>query len=299
MAENLLFPCPFCGARPQHGLGKVLHDQLHGDPYQQYRVWCPSCGGYGYSGADVRVECIDKERAFAKWNQRVPARASDEPLATQLPYDFLASVRRLCVAARTTGGVAGRDEGLCASLERVEAMLQAIADQDWQAGVAGKFRMPPVETDEPDAKPVASPKFAKEMERNIDRLRGALRVFVNAAQSWHEFHHGSETVQCDAICEAIPRGLAALDGLPRPSDPSPTGALYFADQLDIAADLSDLERGELADMLRALLAFPEDWETRIAVAYNEFSHGERQGLERAAAELRRVLGMPGDDHGNL
>lgn len=65
----------------------------------------------------------------------------DEPLTTQLPDDFLGSVRRLCVTARTTGGVAGKDEELCASLERVEAMLEAITDPDWQAGVAGKFRL--------------------------------------------------------------------------------------------------------------------------------------------------------------
>lgn len=57
-------------------------------------------------------------------------------------------------------------------------------------------------------------KYRKDMEANIDRLRGALRVLLNAAQSWHDFHHGSKTIQCDAICEAIPRALKALDGPP-------------------------------------------------------------------------------------
>jgi hypothetical protein len=38
--------------------------------------------------------------------------------------DFLAAVKRLVIAGRTTGGTAGRDEGLCAALDAVEAHLQ-------------------------------------------------------------------------------------------------------------------------------------------------------------------------------
>ena len=53
--------------------------------------------------------------------------------APAMPDDFLASVKRLVFAARTTGGTAGRDEGLCAALARVEHMLEAIGDPDWQA----------------------------------------------------------------------------------------------------------------------------------------------------------------------
>ncbi|WP_454691186.1 hypothetical protein [Achromobacter aloeverae] len=49
------------------------------------------------------------------------------------PDDFVDSVKRLCVAARTTGGTAGRDDALCRALDRVEAMLQAMDDPDWQA----------------------------------------------------------------------------------------------------------------------------------------------------------------------
>lgn len=41
-------------------------------------------------------------------------------------------------------------------------------------------------------------------------LLDALRTFVTAAKSWHEFHHGSQTVQCDWICEAMLAGEAAL-----------------------------------------------------------------------------------------
>lgn len=34
--------CPFCGATPHHGLGKVQHCQLHGEPFQDFSIWCPS-----------------------------------------------------------------------------------------------------------------------------------------------------------------------------------------------------------------------------------------------------------------
>lgn len=46
------------------------------------------------------------------------------------------------------------------------------------------------------------------------------------------------------------------------------------------------------DETTALLALAEKWEGQIAVAYNEYSHGERHGLEMAAAELRAALGSP-------
>ena len=59
-----------------------------------------------------------------------------------LPDDFMRSVRELCVAARTTGGVAGPDAGLQAATARVEAMLEAIADTDWQAQARGEYRLP-------------------------------------------------------------------------------------------------------------------------------------------------------------
>ena len=41
-------------------------------------------------------------------------------------------------------------------------------------------------------------------------LLAALRKFVTAAKSWHDFHHGSETVQCDWLCECIAPGEAAI-----------------------------------------------------------------------------------------
>jgi hypothetical protein len=46
------------------------------------------------------------------------------------------------------------------------------------------------------------------------QLRAALQRFVTAAKSWHDFHHGSQTVQCDWICDCLPAGEKALSGVP-------------------------------------------------------------------------------------
>jgi hypothetical protein len=69
LAERLE-PCPFCGARPHHGLGKVEHCQLHGDPFQRYQVWCPK-------GHATTVE-VNREQATAAWNTRA-ARLTPTP----------------------------------------------------------------------------------------------------------------------------------------------------------------------------------------------------------------------------
>lgn len=62
--------------------------------------------------------------------------------AIELPDDFIESVAALCDIARMSGGVAGRDIELCRHLDRVEQMLEAVRDPDWQAGARGEFRMP-------------------------------------------------------------------------------------------------------------------------------------------------------------
>lgn len=38
----------------------------------------------------------------------------------------------------------------------------------------------------------------------------ALQAFVAAAKSWHDFHHGSDTIQCDWLCECLPAAQAAI-----------------------------------------------------------------------------------------
>jgi hypothetical protein len=53
-----------------------------------------------------------------------------------------------------------------------------------------------------------------------NQLRSALQRFVIAAKSWHDFHHGSQTVQCDWICECMPAGERALADIPEQTQPS-------------------------------------------------------------------------------
>lgn len=52
------------------------------------------------------------------------------------------------------------------------------------------------------------------LEAENAQVRAALQRFVTAAKSWHNFHHGSETIQCDWLCECIPAGEKALAGIP-------------------------------------------------------------------------------------
>lgn len=67
-------------------------------------------------------------------------------------------------------------------------------------------------------------------------LLEALEAFQDAAESWHNFHHGSELVECDEICAQISKGRSAIakaEGIYEPgrptanertSDPSPQPA---------------------------------------------------------------------------
>ena len=64
-----LKPCPFCGAKPHRGLGKVQHDQLHGEPFQRAWVRCPS----GHASFD----CMTEEMAAAAWNTRATPNTPD------------------------------------------------------------------------------------------------------------------------------------------------------------------------------------------------------------------------------
>lgn len=57
-----LASCPFCGATPHRGKMGVQYDQLHGEPFQRYRVWCP----HGCASIDR----INEEQTRAAWNTR-------------------------------------------------------------------------------------------------------------------------------------------------------------------------------------------------------------------------------------
>lgn len=60
--EQELRRCPFCQATPHKGLTKVQHDQLHGEPFQRYRIWCP----HGCASIDR----INEGQAREAWNCR-------------------------------------------------------------------------------------------------------------------------------------------------------------------------------------------------------------------------------------
>lgn len=61
--------CPFCGATPHRGLTPVQHDQLHGDPFQRYRIWCPK--------GHASVEEVNEEQAVEAWNTRADWQPKD------------------------------------------------------------------------------------------------------------------------------------------------------------------------------------------------------------------------------
>jgi len=56
--------CPFCGATPHQGLTPKQYCQLHGEPLQSYRVWCPhGC---------AQITEPTKREAVTRWKRRVP-----------------------------------------------------------------------------------------------------------------------------------------------------------------------------------------------------------------------------------
>lgn len=57
-----LLPCPFCGAKPHQGLGKLQYCQLHGDPFQRFHIKCPK--------GHAEIDGVTRERAVEGWNAR-------------------------------------------------------------------------------------------------------------------------------------------------------------------------------------------------------------------------------------
>lgn len=64
-------PCPFCGATPHRGLGKIATCQLHGDPLQDFSFWCPhGC---------AKITKATYPLALAAWNTRPSATPTPAP----------------------------------------------------------------------------------------------------------------------------------------------------------------------------------------------------------------------------
>lgn len=55
--------CPFCGSHPHHGLTKIEHCQLHGEPFQRFKIHCPK-------GHATVIEASE-EIATEIWNTRI------------------------------------------------------------------------------------------------------------------------------------------------------------------------------------------------------------------------------------
>jgi hypothetical protein len=60
--KTVIKPCPFCGAKPHKNLGKVWHDQLHGEKHQDTIIACPHLCASMRGSEDAVIE---------RWNTRV------------------------------------------------------------------------------------------------------------------------------------------------------------------------------------------------------------------------------------
>ena len=95
--------CPFCGATPHNGLNKVQYDQLHGEPFQTYSIWCPhGC---------ARITENNIEAATTRWNTRAtPERIAAKELLEalkkieELPVGRSIAAREIARAARAKAG---------------------------------------------------------------------------------------------------------------------------------------------------------------------------------------------------
>jgi len=67
--NNDLLPCPFCGGAPHRGPGKVYHDQLHGEPMQDFGIWCPR--------GHAKITMSSQGLAIKEWNTRASPAPAD------------------------------------------------------------------------------------------------------------------------------------------------------------------------------------------------------------------------------
>lgn len=82
------------------------------ESWHQFVLECAKTGGSEVCGNQLSARAQELLQAL---HQNPPAEPADSP--------FVSAVRKLVIAARTSGGTSGRDDGLCAALDAVEAML--------------------------------------------------------------------------------------------------------------------------------------------------------------------------------
>ncbi|HHI2217052.1 Lar family restriction alleviation protein [Enterobacter cloacae] len=86
--ENGLFPCPFCGGRPEEDAGGC--SEYDGHEHQDYAINCKSCGAEVYCAvgsfekADIPCSCHHSAREVCveKWNRRATMLQGAEPVTT-------------------------------------------------------------------------------------------------------------------------------------------------------------------------------------------------------------------------
>ena len=67
-SEVKLKTCPFCGGYPKTQQCKVQHCQLHGDPYQDWKIVC----------CFITIQKPTREECYKIWNTRIQTKGAGE-----------------------------------------------------------------------------------------------------------------------------------------------------------------------------------------------------------------------------
>jgi hypothetical protein len=110
-----LKPCPFCGAKPHSGLGAKYHDQLHGEPHQDFAIWCPK--------GHAKVTRVNREQATDEWNARASTASPDREKVARI---INPSMWALIDEARTKGLTSYADGLATETLAKAGAILSTI-----------------------------------------------------------------------------------------------------------------------------------------------------------------------------
>lgn len=114
------------------------------------------------------------------------------------------------------------------------------------------------------------------MSEQLQALRRAV-IFIRDLAEEELPYARVGTGQEVALRHILRRAREALDD----KNATPGASPSSEDSVSLSAESSGPR-----ELLGALAA---KWETAIAVAYNEYSHGQRAGLQQAATELRAAL----------
>ncbi len=136
MTEELK-PCPFCGGGAEMDHHQLFRHYRTGEPLDQIAVYCRECSAQiAHHHGDLSISREETaEIVVAAWNTRpapdmaavVEARPQDHWTAKGAIASARALIEagnKLCLMAETSGGTAGRDDGL------VDAINHWAAERD-------------------------------------------------------------------------------------------------------------------------------------------------------------------------